>query len=158
MSEQKIDLLPLLRFMETLPKSGDVELTLLKCHLLVDEVLTNIICKSFKNQNYIKDARLTFAQKVKLARASIEIPHALWVWKALHLLNQARNELAHNLTKEQIEQKLETFTAYVKEHNTEMPEDALSEKFSRFHWAVFATYSVVSASANFDPSTSLLTS
>ena len=151
MSKTKIDLVPLLRFMETLPKSGDVELTLLKCHLLIEEVLTEIISKALKNSNHVKEARLSFAQKIHITRASTELSHAPWIWQALKLLNQARNELSHNLTSHEIEEKLEKFITHVKAHNSGMPEEALSEKFTRFHWSAFATYTVVSSHANFDP-------
>jgi len=40
--EMKADLTPLIRFIEHLPKNGDLELSLLKCHLLVEEVLTKV--------------------------------------------------------------------------------------------------------------------
>lgn len=151
MSKTKVDLAPLLRFMETLPKSGDIELTLLKCHLLIEEVLTQIISKALNNSEHVKAARLSFAQKIVITRASTELSHAPWIWQALKLLNQARNELSHNLTSHEIDEKLEKFITHVKVHNSEMPDRALSEKFTRFHWAVFATYTVLSSHANFDP-------
>lgn len=156
MSLKKIDLAPLLRFMETLPKSGDVELTLLKCHLLVEEALTKIISNSLKNPKYVSEAKLTFAQKIQLTRASTDLSHATWIWQALKLLNQARNKLSHNLTSSEIEEKLEIFITYVKSHNSEIPEEAISDKFSRFHWAVFATYTVVASHANFEPTNKTL--
>lgn len=151
MKKAKIDLSPFFRFMKTLPKSGDVELTLLKCHLLIEEVLTEIIAKEFNNHAYVYDARLSFSQKIHLTRASTELRHAPWIWQALKLLNQARNELSHNLTSHEIEKKLEKFIVHVKAHNKEMPEDGYSENFTRFHWAVFVTYTVVASHANFDP-------
>jgi hypothetical protein len=151
MRNTKLDLTPLLRFMETLPKSGDVELTLLKCHLLIEEVLTQIISKALNNPEHVKGARLSFSQKTHITRATTELAHAPWIWQALKLLNKARNELSHNLTSHEIEEKLEKFIAHVKGHNNEIPEEALNEKFTRFHWAVFATYTVVASHANFDP-------
>ena len=148
---QKVDLKPLLRFMKTLPKSGDVELSLLKVHLLIEEMLTVIISKSFKNPSHLKEARLSFSQKIKLARAADGIPHEEWVWKALDLLNKARNELSHNLTAEEITEKLENFTSYVELHHKELPRENSSEKFTRFHWSVFVVYMLISTVANFDP-------
>ncbi|MES9902047.1 MAG: hypothetical protein ABW168_05110 [Sedimenticola sp.] len=148
---KKLDLAPLLRFMETLPKSGDVELTLLKCHLLVEEELTNIIYKSHKNPKYIKDARLSFSQKTKLARASNDISHSAWVWKGLELLNKTRNELAHNLTSHEIENKLEAFISHMKKSGPEWPKEAISGKFTNFHWAAFVAYNIISSAASFDP-------
>jgi len=148
-----INLEPLIRFMKTLPKSGDIELTLLKCHLLIDEVLTKMIELNHKHPKYLNEARLAFSQKMKLARASNDIQHQAWVWKSLHLLNQARNELAHNLTAEQIEAKLEVFTVFVKGNEVEWPTEAISGKFTEFHWAVYLVYTVVSAATEYDPKT-----
>lgn len=58
-----------IRFSETLPESANIELVLLKIHLLIEKVLTETICKNFKNSKYIKEGRFTFSQKITLTRA-----------------------------------------------------------------------------------------
>lgn len=151
MSSQKFDLSPLIRFLEVLPKSGDTELALLKSHLVIEEVLTKIIYKNVAQEKYISEAKLSFYQKCKIARSINEIASASWVWQALKLLNQARNELSHNLTREELDIKLESFTSHVKVHNHDLFSTAPSQKFTNFHMAAFATYIVLASFANFDP-------
>ncbi|QKE63317.1 hypothetical protein HNE05_08055 [Aquipseudomonas campi] len=142
---------PLIRLMEVLPKNGDTELTLLKCHLLSEEVLTKIISNAFKNPKYLNDARLTFSQKIKLARATGEANHAVWVWKALDLLNQARNELSHTLAHEEVQIKIKKFTHHVCAHSETFPRNIIDSNFTEFHWAMLNTYLVIVSIANYDP-------
>ena len=149
--KHRLDFQPLIRFLEVLPKSGDKELALLKVHLVIEEVLTKIICKSMKNEIHIHNARLSFFQKCKITQALNEIDHAKWVWHALKLLNQARNELSHNLTTEELAEKIAAFTTYVKTQNKELFESEANEKFTVFHMAAFATYIPLAVHANFDP-------
>ncbi|WP_394237104.1 hypothetical protein [Pseudomonas anguilliseptica] len=151
MTNNKFDPEPLIRFMKVLPKNGDIELTLLKCHLLSEEVLTKLISKAFKNPKHLSDARLSFSQKIKLARAANEINHASWVWKALELLNQARNELSHSLALEETQERINKFVLHVKSHSDETPSNVITEKFTEFHWAIFNVYLIIVAAANFDP-------
>lgn len=149
--KQKLDLQPLLRFLEVLPKSGDKELALLKSHLVIEEVLTKIICKSTSTEKYVHEAKLTFNQKCKMARATNDLQHCSWVWQALKLLNQARNELSHNLTTEELNIKLESFIAHVRSQNPNLFNAGTNEKFTEFHMAAFATYIPLASHANFDP-------
>lgn len=153
MAKKKIDFKPLIRLMEVLPKSGDAELTLLKSHLLLEEVLTKIISNALKNPKHMHDARLTFSQKIKLARASGEASHAVWVWKALDLLNQARNELSHNLAIEPAKAKIKKFISHVAAHSDEVPSNIFDSNFTEFHWAMLNTYLVIASIANYDPTT-----
>lgn len=65
----KVDLAPLVRFMKYLPKDGDEDLALLKCHLLVEEMLTKLIERNLSHPEHLIDARLGFFQKMCIARA-----------------------------------------------------------------------------------------
>lgn len=147
----KVDLKPLVRFMEHLPKNGDVELGLLKCHLLVEEVLTKVVTRAARSPEHILKGRFTFAQKISLARGLGDIPDNDWVWAALKKLNEARNELSHGLSVEQITSKLETFISYIESSQGIPPSDVISPPFGRFQWAAFIVFTHVSAYAHFDP-------
>ena len=147
----KFDLTPLTRFIEHLPRNGDLELSLLKCHLLVEEVLTKLILDSTKHPNYVQKARLTFAQKTSLARSVSNLEHRTWLWRAIAKLNDARNELAHGLSVEDIKAKLEEFVRFVEAEEGAPGSDVITQTFGRFHWAAYKVFGVLSAYAHFDP-------
>lgn len=144
------DVQPLIRFVEHLPKNGDLELSVLKCHLLVEEVLTKLILDSVKHPEHVQKARLTFAQKVSMARSVSDLKQT-WVWGAVGKLNDARNQLAHGLGVEQIQVKLQDFVRFVEAEQGAPEADVISQSFGRFHWAAFKVFGVLSAYAHFDP-------
>jgi|GEM_PF-5814909 len=148
---QKSDLESLSRFFEVLLKSGDQELIILKLHLLIEEVLTKIICNAAHNKKYVYEAKLTFNQKCKMVRSLNDFQHCSWIWRALQLLNQARNELSHNLTSEELNRKLEDFISLVRLQNPNLFNSTPNEKFTDFHLAAYATYVPLVSHANFDP-------
>jgi hypothetical protein len=144
----KIDLQPLVRFMEHLPKDGDEELALLKCHLLVEEVLTKLIEKKLRHPTYLPKARLSFDKKVWIARSLNDLEEPAWVWGAVKRLNEARNALAHGLEVEDIQRKLNAFIESVEaEHGAPNPEH-LRGAIGRFQWAAFHVFSLLAAHAH----------
>ena len=149
--EMKVDLKPLIRFIELLPKNGDLEFSVLKCHLLVEEVLTKLILDSTKHPEYVRKARLTFAQKVSMARSVSDLEHTTWVWGAVAKLNDARNELAHGLSVDDIKAKLEDFIRFVEAEQGAPDPNLITQTFGHFHWAAFKVFGVLSVYAHFDP-------
>lgn len=146
----KIDLEPLIRFFGNLPKGDNEELALLKAHLVIEEVLTKIIEDRVKHPEQLRKARLRFAQKMYLARSLADLEHQSWVWGAVKALNDARNELAHGLAKNEIEEKVGEFVRLV-ESAQGVPDDALlSPSFGRLHWALFKVFAVFSTYAHVD--------
>lgn len=146
------DLRPLMRFFETLPTSGDLEFGVLKCHLLIEDVLTLFIERSVNQPAYIRKARLTFAQKLQIAQAVVQVPVDVWVWKSLKLLNEARNELGHGLDSAEINKKIEAFNAHVKMHEDHFQFGEDTVKFKQFHYAALAVYSRIAIASNIDMS------
>lgn len=142
---------PLIRFMKHLPINGDVELGLLKCHLLIEEVLTKLITRESESPEFIIKARLTFAQKIWLARGLSNLGAEDWVWSSLKKLNEARNELSHGLEPEQINLKLKQFIINVETSQGTPPPEVLGTNMGRFQWAAFKLYSCISTHAHFDP-------
>lgn len=143
---------PLFRFLEFLPRSKDKELTLLKIHLLIEEVLTKIIFKSVKHDRYILEAKLNFDQKSKIVRALGGMNNTPWIWQALKLLNQSRNYLSHSLDKDGFNEKIDKFIKHVKAHNTDLfGKMTITDDFSYLHTAIFCTYTPLAIYANFDP-------
>lgn len=137
--------------MEHLPKNGDVELGLLKCHLLVEEVLTKLISRATRNPEFLAKARLSFAQKISLARALSDIDREDWVWAALKKLNDARNELSHGLLPEQINAKLDDFVGFVEGSQGTPSQEVIGPTFGHFQWAAFKLFTRIAGHAHFDP-------
>jgi hypothetical protein len=148
----KLDLTPMLRFMEHLPKNGDLELGLLKAHLLCEEVLTKAIERHLPKPSSFEDAKLSFAQKIQLAHCFYPAQKSAWLWPALQKMNRARNRLAHGLKTDQIAEEIEAFICFV-EQNSDRPEPQnISANFGRFHWAAFSVFSMLAGAAHYDPS------
>ena len=90
------------RFQEKvgLQPGADVQMIVLKAHLLIEEQLQAFIDRSVRDPSLLKRARFTFAQRLILAEALHPAPNSLrggWVWKAAGELNAVRNQMAHNL-------------------------------------------------------------
>ena len=137
--------------MSHLPKNGDVELTILKCHLLIEELLHKIIVKKADNPNYIERSNLRFIQKMYLARAFTKSGIEPWVWGAVKKLNKTRNELAHGLSSDEIKTEYESFIQVVESATGALEDNLVTKNFSKFHWAAFKVFSSLSAYVHFDP-------
>lgn len=85
------------RYLEHLPSTTDETLLVLRGHLLVEELITEVVETYLPNPKYLEDARLTFAQKVNIARAMCWTKHNSDIWPLVAAMNQLRNELAHSL-------------------------------------------------------------
>ena len=146
----KLYLETLVRFMRHLPKTGDVELSLLKCHLLIEEVLIQLIERNLNHPDYLLKARLSFVQKMWIARSLYDLERRAWVWGAVKQLNEARNALAHGLEADEIGNKLEAFVSFVEAEQGAPDPEELSHAFGRFQWAVFKVFVILSAHAQIE--------
>ena len=146
-----LDFAPLERFFGHLPKDGDIELSLLKCHLLVEEVLSKIISTGVRRPNHIKEARLSFKQKLLLARAVAVSQSHEWIWTSAIKLNDARNELAHGLETNRIKEKVEAYIQFVESKCGAPNADLIAGPLQRVQWAAFHTFSGLTAIALSNP-------
>lgn len=97
------------------PSKCDSSLLTLKGHLLVEEVLLDLIVLVCKDSSAVSEIELSFRVKVGLARAlhgtqvdgGYEIPS--YTWDAAEALNSLRNEYAHRLEGPNVEKKLQRF-------------------------------------------------
>ncbi|HEY9074219.1 MAG TPA: hypothetical protein VIN67_08825 [Desulfobaccales bacterium] len=140
---------PLVRFIEHLPINGDIELSILKCHLLIEELLSKIINNEAKHSKYLDKANLRFIQKIYLARAFNQGKDDIWPWDAIKKLNDTRNKLAHGLSLEEINIRCNSFIEHVEKVQGRPEDDSLGPTFNRFHWAAFKVFSQLAAYANF---------
>ncbi len=82
------------RWRRLIPRSNDPVLVVLKAHLLAEERLDWILEQFCRAKQPLKEARLSFFQKLQLSRALL----GGWEtqWQFLAELNRLRNALAHN--------------------------------------------------------------
>jgi hypothetical protein len=108
------------RLFEHLPFSeASSDLLILKGHLLIEEVLNDLIEGFFPKPSSIRAAKLGYYQMLKLAESIYFQQDRQWMWGASNKLNKIRNQLAHNLEPQKIDELinelvLECTPSYVK--------------------------------------------
>jgi hypothetical protein len=108
-SPTKLDLVHIERVLKHLPRGGDMTLIALKGHLLIEEMLDEIIWAHCQDPAVLQDVEIRFPAKVKLALAltgSRELSH---VWGLCEKLNSLRNSLAHQLDSPHAQKRLDSF-------------------------------------------------
>jgi hypothetical protein len=111
------------RFFQLVPPESDMLLVVLKGHLLIEEQLHAIIANSLHNPEPVVEARLTFAQQLKLAEAAMGHMSKTLAWRAAEHLNGIRNKLVHRIEPGDIENLLQPFIGCCES----------DERFSRLH-------------------------
>jgi uncharacterized protein YutE (UPF0331/DUF86 family) len=84
----------------------DPVLIILKGHLIIEEILIDICSRLLTNPAALEKGKVNFSTRLNLVRALIdndELPEN--IWHALYDLNKIRNDLAHNLEPENIEDR-----------------------------------------------------
>lgn len=99
------------------PKIGDPTYSVLKAHLLFEELLWTYLERQLANPSALKDARFSFSQLASVARACSPIPADHWCWTALAKLNRVRNLLAHESRPDQLSSKIDDYVQFVLANN-----------------------------------------
>jgi len=96
------------------PKPGDPTYSLLKAHLLLEDLLRAYLAKTLPHPEALKDARLTFVQLLAVARSCcIAAPPDHWMWKAIADLNKLRNMLSHEAAPKDLARKITEYAKFV---------------------------------------------
>ncbi len=108
----------LTRFLRLLPIEGGHELVILKGHLLIEEVLSDVCAESLRESNPLGikvGERMMFAEKLRFAWAlnSDGLDECVWRW--LKELNQIRNKMAHTVEPVNIETRINRLSNEVNE-------------------------------------------
>ena len=92
-------LLAFKRFVAILPHGQDVELVLLKGHILIEQQVRLLIERRLRNPGALREANaeLESHQAIRLAQAFFPPDHQPETWRAVLKLNKMRNDIAHNL-------------------------------------------------------------
>lgn len=109
------------RYYKHLPSATDMTLLLLKGHLLVEELLRQLVDNALVKPSALKDARLETYQCICLAEALFHGRAPSWLWDALRKLNGIRNKLAHNVEPIGLDDKIADFQSYVEQHRNKAP-------------------------------------
>lgn len=104
------------RIREHLPDGKDLILLILKGHLLVEEVLDELIAAACPEPQHILDRRTGFAMKARIAQSLSGHLLLRGLWPMVDALNTLRNDLAHNLDSPKLQDRLVTFMNLRKEH------------------------------------------
>lgn len=92
-----------------LPIVKDPTLVILRGHLLLEELLDEVLRTWLKDPSVLPDTRLTFHQKMKLSQGIISGGRNGFTWKPVDLLNQIRNRISHRLSPHDLELKIDEF-------------------------------------------------
>ena len=106
----------MVRFMKYLPSGADHTLVVLKGHLLIEELLTDLLKEKLKRNNPLGikiDQNNMFAQKLNLCWAIVQEDIKFEIWPFLKELNSIRNKMAHAVDPQGISEKIEAFTEMV---------------------------------------------
>ena len=107
----QLDLKHLERVLQHMPQSGDMTLIALKGHLLIEEMLDEIIWAHCKAPDALQDVEIRFPAKVKLVLALTATHELANVWNLCEKLNTLRNSLAHKIEHPAAQKKLDAFFA-----------------------------------------------
>jgi hypothetical protein len=99
------------KFRRCFPESDDLVATVLRGHLLVEEYIDRLNRHCFHFPEHYDSAQLRFKQKLQIAKAQILLPHKNpdEFYSVIELLNELRNNLAHNLESPKLENKITNF-------------------------------------------------
>ena len=104
------------RFREEMERVDELAHVLLKGHLLIEEALTRILEQYVFHREHLGEARLTFNQKMHLARSLCLRKCAFGEWDLIAAINSLRNELAHRLQSPEREKRFSRVKAiYLRE-------------------------------------------
>lgn len=96
------------RYLVHMPDENDLILNVLKGHLLIEEVLVEIINASVFHPEKIDHERFQFHHRLALAQAfDKNDPPKDEVWLVIGKLNALRNKLVHNLEPTEVEKRVE---------------------------------------------------
>lgn len=103
------------------PKVDDPTYTLLKAHLLFEELLRSYLGHVLPHADALDGSRLTFAQLLAVSRASsLNVSPEHWIWKAIGDLNRLRNMLSHEARPNAIADRIDAYIKFILE-NTKTP-------------------------------------
>ena len=131
------------RFKDGFEEENPYALDLLKGHLLVEEVLEEIIFAACRKPDIARDSRMSFYTKAKLAEAICGVPSP--VWQCIEHLNHVRNELAHGKNLPRLESKIDAYLSCSRQQFPRVTWE--SERLDNLVLAIISTHAGISGLA-----------
>lgn len=122
-----------------LPSVNDYSLIVLKGHLLIEEQINQIIEGSVPFPDCLPDD-LTFSKKLALAKSLHRDSVPPGVWKAVTTLNRFRNDFAHELEPENIEDRIDAWAKIARTEVTPGADDLQLARADLLRHVISATY------------------
>ena len=85
------------RYASLIPKTDDLSLIVLKGHLIIEEILYNLLLEHCGRPKHLEKAKLRFSQLMWVLRSVVKPPIIDMVWETISIINSLRNKLSHNL-------------------------------------------------------------
>ncbi len=95
------------RFLSVLPSGRELDLVILKAHLLIEEQVNVLIDERLKSAAALKKAQLDSFQRICLAESFFPSDFQPWLWPALKKLNKLRNDIAHQISPAGIDARID---------------------------------------------------
>jgi len=95
-------------------KTSDLTLIILKGHLLIEEQLNDFFDRCAMYPRVLDDARLSFAQKLRVVRAFCAVPNDSIGWLLADKLNKLRNKISHHVEVPDLAALVDAFVAIPK--------------------------------------------
>lgn len=130
-----------LRWDDSMPDTDDLSLIVLKGHLLVEEMLSELLAILFHFPQHLEGLHSSFHLKASIVRAACQYDENNKAWDLITALNKTRNELIHNLEPPKLEKVLTTlFSVHKQVDVIDVPVDRnqehLAEASQRLKWAI----------------------
>ena len=131
-------------------KDTDVELAILKSHLLIESLTKDFLSKKIKHPEHLEKANLGSYQAILLARSLNDRNTNDWAWEAALKLNSIRNDLSHNLIPQKLQSKIDEFINFVDSHASRL--EGFEEDFDPLITRVIVVWLALCVTLHFDPS------
>jgi hypothetical protein len=127
------------RFITVLPHGTDVDLVILKAHLLIEEQINAIASARLSNAAILLQANgFESHYRTLLARSFFPADHMPSLWNAVKHLNKLRNKIAHTI---QVEGRRDLMREVTNIFELEISNENLQEKFEFSLWLIYETVS-----------------
>ncbi|MFD1710526.1 hypothetical protein FVQ98_06655 [Ottowia sp. GY511] len=96
------------------PRPNDPTYSVLKAHLLFEEMLRGYLRRKLPNAAALDGARLSFSQRLALCRSLTPVEQVQgWLWTGVEKLNTLRNYLAHGAGSKDLEKEIDKYVKFV---------------------------------------------
>lgn len=114
-------------------KEADIELIVLRGHLLIEKFVRTFIQSRLPNPAAFERGRFDTFKCIALAESMcLDNKEPKWLWNQIRELNTIRNKLAHSLPNEEVEERIKKFVTTVS-NNQNLKERHITNVIARLY-------------------------